>query len=59
MRRPDVVECVFIAGILIVVVVVPFAIKGMLRQQHECAARGGVYHYSRDGSLCLKKDAVL
>jgi len=24
-----------------------------------CEAKGGVYHWSRDGSLCLKKDAVL
>jgi hypothetical protein len=45
--------------ILITTVIMCLATSCVEKHAKKCESKGGVYHWSRDGSLCLKKDAVL
>jgi hypothetical protein len=45
--------------VTVTAVIMFFAISCVEKRAKLCEAKGGVYHWSRDGSLCLKKDAVL
>lgn len=53
------VGAIALGVILITTVIMCLATSCMGKQAKKCEAKGGVYHWSRDGSLCLKKDAVL
>jgi hypothetical protein len=51
---------VVIFGVLAVTAITMFfATSCVERHAKKCEAKGGVYHWNRDGSLCLKKDVVL